>query len=230
MHFTHSERVAFAAAIALHGAGLLWLPAWRGTTVPVTAPPVLRISFSQSPAAASTVAPQQRPPEPSAQLFKSMKSRKPLVDKAYKPALSVDPQPSTVSSVPAGEKVALSTFTAPATHPVASSAPAAPFLDAMAKRAPEPSETARPDHAHNPPPDYPPLARRYGLSGRVIMRVLVEASGEAREVIVASSSGHELLDRAALKSVRDWRFLPARRGAQAFAAWVEFPVRFELAN
>ena len=62
------------------------------------------------------------------------------------------------------------------------------------------------------------------------MRVLVESDGAPREVLIALSSGHDMLDQAALKSVRAWRFLPARRFGEAYASWVEFPVRFELAN
>jgi hypothetical protein len=32
----------------------------------------------------------------------------------------------------------------------------------------------------------------------------------------------------ALTAVRNWRFLPARRGTEAIADWVDVPVRFRL--
>jgi len=37
-----------------------------------------------------------------------------------------------------------------------------------------------------------------------------------------------VLDQAALKAVKNWRFVPARRGSEAMVAWVEIPVVFKL--
>ena len=38
------------------------------------------------------------------------------------------------------------------------------------------------------------------------------------------------LDQAALDAVRQWRFVPARQGEQAVAAWVLVPIQFALEN
>jgi protein TonB len=80
----------------------------------------------------------------------------------------------------------------------------------------------------NPPPAYPALARRMKLQGTVVLRVLVNSTGRAEELIVDRSSGTSILDQAALGAVRDWRFVPARRGADVIAHWVDVPVRFRL--
>jgi protein TonB len=81
---------------------------------------------------------------------------------------------------------------------------------------------------NNPKPPYPLAARRLGIEGIVRLAVLVRADGRCAEVRIEASSGSELLDQSALETVRRWRFLPARRGAQAVDTWVEIPIRFRL--
>ena len=96
--------------------------------------------------------------------------------------------------------------------------------------APVPIEAPRFDMAYleNPPPAYPSLARRMKEQGRVILRVLVSAAGEAQDIEVRASSGSERLDRAAIDAVRRWRFAPARRGAETIAAYAFVPIVFRL--
>ncbi|MCA9773805.1 MAG: energy transducer TonB, partial [Myxococcales bacterium] len=45
---------------------------------------------------------------------------------------------------------------------------------------------------------------------------------------IRKSSGHAILDEAAVESVRRWRFRPGLRGGRPADAWVEVPVRFSL--
>ena len=59
---------------------------------------------------------------------------------------------------------------------------------------------------------------------------MVSAAGAAERVEVKASSGSPRLDDAALEAVRRWRFVPARRGADAVAGWALVPVVFELAS
>jgi protein TonB len=82
--------------------------------------------------------------------------------------------------------------------------------------------------AGNPQPDYPLSARRKGWEGRVLVEVLVSPEGRAREVKLARSSGHEILDAAALDAVRDWQFRPAERNGQAVAGRIRVPISFRL--
>lgn len=78
------------------------------------------------------------------------------------------------------------------------------------------------------PAVYPPRSIELGQQGEVIVRVRLEPDGSAAEIKLWRSSGHGLLDRAALKAVHGWHFLPAMRGGRPVAAWVEIPVRFHL--
>ena len=68
-----------------------------------------------------------------------------------------------------------------------------------------------PGYMKNPAPVYPRLARLRGYEGTVLLDVEVLPSGRVGRIAALTSSGHDVLDRAALSSVRNWRFQPARR-------------------
>lgn len=81
----------------------------------------------------------------------------------------------------------------------------------------------------NPPPRYPRPSIRAGDEGRVLLRVLVDASGRPVEVTIERSSGHRELDRAARdKVLADWRFRPAQRDGVPVPAYALVPVDFAL--
>ena len=69
----------------------------------------------------------------------------------------------------------------------------------------------RPDSAfRNQPPAYPLEAARQRAQGTVTLLIHVSAQGRPQDVVIASSSGAESLDRAARNAVRRWRFTPAQ--------------------
>jgi len=80
----------------------------------------------------------------------------------------------------------------------------------------------------NRPPEYPPQAHRAGVEGTVLLRVLVAADGEVSRVQILESSGHSILDAAAVRAVRSWQYIPAQRGGQPVATTIRQPVRFTL--
>jgi protein TonB len=135
----------------------------------------------------------------------------------------------------------------PATRPVArtpaAAARATPARDAAKVAAPavsdpgtagalndQPLVEARADAAslNNPRPPYPLAARRRGFEGRVLLSAHVRDDGTCIEVRLRQSSGHALLDHAALGAVSRWRFVPARRGDRAVDSWVTVPIVFRL--
>ncbi len=75
---------------------------------------------------------------------------------------------------------------------------------------------------------YPLAARRAGAQGRVVLNVEVLADGVSGQLQVHQSSGHAILDRAALTSVKTWRFVPARRGGRNVTEWFKIPILFSL--
>lgn len=78
------------------------------------------------------------------------------------------------------------------------------------------------------PPAYPPLSRRLGETGKVVLRVELDETGRVSGARVLTSSGSGRLDAAALAAVRTWRCLPAQRGGQAVPAVAMQPFKFTL--
>lgn len=87
---------------------------------------------------------------------------------------------------------------------------------------------SKPDYLKNPSPVYPELARQKGQQGFVLLTVQVDANGYVQIIHVKQSSGFSLLDQAAVKSVKRWKFVPAKLGSMPVAASVDVPIRFKL--
>ena len=97
-----------------------------------------------------------------------------------------------------------------------------------------PSEEAIPfenlDYLKIEPPTYPELARRSGWEGTVVLKTLIERDGSCVSAMVEKSSGHLILDQAALQAVRKWEFSPARIGDFPYPSLTRIPIRFALAD
>ncbi len=89
---------------------------------------------------------------------------------------------------------------------------------------------AQPNYLRNPAPVYPFEARRLGQQGLVVLSVDVDRQGNSVQVKVKRSSRYLLLDNSALKTVRRWKYSPARIGELAIESNVEVPIRFKLEN
>ncbi len=59
---------------------------------------------------------------------------------------------------------------------------------------------------HNPQPEYPALARRHGIEGTTVLALAVDAAGSVTDARLVTSSGSVLLDEAARRAARTWRF------------------------
>lgn len=194
-----------AAVAAIHAVaivGLLLMPSVRE-----------RLSFPAPVFVEYHEVARERPPEP--RPLPRPVLRDPLPVDIPLPPITLAPEVAVAPPPDRGPTISGPVFT-----PTAAPAPPAPLA----------VESPRYDMAYlkNPPPSYPTLSRRMKEQGRVILRVLVSAAGEAENVEVRTSSGSERLDRAAIEAVRRWRFAPARRGAETVAAWALVPILFQL--
>mgnify|MGYP002131249695 CR=1 FL=1 len=72
------------------------------------------------------------------------------------------------------------------------------------------------------------MAILQGIEGTVRLQVLVQADGTASQVVLAQSSGSELLDKSALETVQRWKFTPGRSQGRETAQWVSLPITFSL--
>lgn len=81
---------------------------------------------------------------------------------------------------------------------------------------------------NNPSPTYPAMSRRLAEQGKVLLDVLILANGKVGEIKIKQSSGFKRLDDAALQTVKQWQFQPAKRGNQAIDYWYVQPISFSL--
>lgn len=76
--------------------------------------------------------------------------------------------------------------------------------------------------------DYPPLARAAGITGRVWVKSLVSETGSVIGSCVGESSGHLILDIAAVEAAYDCKFKPGLQDGKPVACWVLYKVEFVL--
>lgn len=76
-------------------------------------------------------------------------------------------------------------------------------------------------------PVYPRLARQAGIEGRVILEVVVLNDGTVGELRVLGSPGEKLgFDEAAMKAVRQWRYMPATQDGRPVTVLLTVVVEF----
>jgi protein TonB len=243
---------ALAAAVLIHAVLLSASSRWlirHDTTSPRTQVTTMRL-IARAPVARPSIHPLPAPPPslppiPEKQALKT----KPVVKKtrvATKPAPikkvavlpppkppppNKPPQPAPEPSPPSGAKAEPTPLHKPLTTRATT--------DPTPSRTPEPASgeksgtaatvvKATPRYHHNPPPEYPSLARKRGYQGTVVLEVFVETDGRVGNLRIIESSRHKSLDRSAMKAVRRWQFQPGRRGDRTIAMWVRVPVQFSL--
>lgn len=74
-----------------------------------------------------------------------------------------------------------------------------------------------------PQPSYPYEAWKNGAEGRGIFRLVVAPGGDIRVVQVLQSTGHRVLDQAAVTGLKEWRFVPGK--VKEFVVPVTFTMR-----
>lgn len=75
-------------------------------------------------------------------------------------------------------------------------------------------------------PQYPQAAIDAHVQGLVVVRTFVSTEGQVTEVRIEKSI--PMLDEAALRCIRGWRFKPAMVDGKPVAVWISLPVRFTL--
>lgn len=100
--------------------------------------------------------------------------------------------------------------------------------NAIATKSAETDPVFNAAYLNNPAPVYPLSAKRKSIQGKVFIDVVVKTDGTPERVFVSHTSGSEVLDEAALDAVKQWKFIPARRGGQFVQANVIVPVEFKI--
>ncbi|MGE4297286.1 MAG: energy transducer TonB [Desulfovibrionaceae bacterium] len=78
------------------------------------------------------------------------------------------------------------------------------------------------------PPDYPYAARRRGISGTVVLRLVVERDGSVGLVEIVSAQPPGVFEDSARLAVAGWRFAPGMRHGKPVRTWVRLPVTFSM--
>jgi protein TonB len=148
----------------------------------------------------------------------------------------VAPPAPAVSAVPAAP-VQQQTEAAESTAPVSAPAEGSSTVTAAPQVAAAPSALALLLPGDPPtgnflrkptPPLYPRRALEMQLEGRVLLFIRLDETGAVQEVVVNQSSGHAILDRAAVAAVDSWSFAPSRLNGHPIPSWVKVPVPFRL--
>jgi protein TonB len=78
------------------------------------------------------------------------------------------------------------------------------------------------------PITYPPLAKRSGVEGRVVVRVLIGTKGKAEKMEVTVSEPEGVFDENAMKSLKYWQFRPGILDGELVSTWVSIPLTFKV--
>lgn len=225
----HVSWLGVGAVVLAHGAVLAAFAVWADQARPALPAPALMVhliataateSADEAAARKPPPPPQDAPPGPKkpARTNTSPPSREPLMTAApVAPAVPADTAPTPQPPVqPAPTELQATAQPAIAERTAAAATVIPPRFDAA--------------YLQNPAPTYPPLSRRMGEEGRVILRVFVEPDGRPSQVDIRTGSGSPRLDQAALDAVRRWKFVAAKQGNEAVGAWVLVPIVFSLKN
>ncbi len=206
-----------------------------GIVIPVTLETAQSAEKAQSPEPKSELEPE---PEPEA---KPAPDPKPEPMPEPKPAPQPELEPVSIPT-PLESRSAVKPDIAPAVKPTTSTAqtrakneaiagsgkPAGPAQQSIeAPVLPLTPAHVDPNYLHRPNPVYPALSKRLREEGTVLLRVNLDAQGIILDISIEKSSGFQRLDQAAHEAVKQWRFVPAKRGQVAMPSSALVPIEFK---
>ncbi|MDZ7725099.1 MAG: energy transducer TonB [candidate division KSB1 bacterium] len=116
-------------------------------------------------------------------------------------------------------------------------------LDEMPPPPPPPEESGEPDIflAYDEPPEpiggfaaiqrnleYPEIARKAGVEGRVIIQCVIDEKGNVVSTNVVKTLGNNGCDEAAIRAIKSVKWKPAKQRDKPVAVRVAIPVVFKL--
>ncbi|GHS91827.1 hypothetical protein FACS1894139_17250 [Planctomycetales bacterium] len=215
-----AHRYAVAATVGsltLHAGVFLGVSTAAPSPREFTATQVGIVAVDLSPAALAQIFPAAAEPETSTETSASVETPE--------PPETPEPETAELAETPAPETPPLSEPPPVAASPAETAPVAAQNLaNAGVAAATSPEVIA----GSNRRPTYPEAARRRRQEGTVWLRLEIDARGAVRTATVDASSGYPLLDEAAVRAARQWRFRPATRFGQPAADTVRAPVEFHL--
>jgi protein TonB len=77
-------------------------------------------------------------------------------------------------------------------------------------------------------PVYPEHAKEKGIEGKVMIQAYIDKEGKPIKALVDKSSGHEVLDKAALEAAKKSVYKPAVQDGKPVGVWISYAVVFAL--
>lgn len=81
---------------------------------------------------------------------------------------------------------------------------------------------------NNPKPPYPAISKKLREQGLVLLKACIGANGSLDSLDLKQGSGFSRLDQVALQTVKQWKFIPAKKGGTPIPMCYELPVKFIL--
>jgi len=84
----------------------------------------------------------------------------------------------------------------------------------------------KPEVVHRVEPAYPDLARKAGIEGMVVVKVLIGTKGDVEKVEIVKS--HPMLDDSAMDAAKQFKFKPGKQRDRFVKVWMTIPFTFRL--
>jgi periplasmic protein TonB len=211
--------VLLGAVILLHGLVFYALQNGQTQQAAQTMPRELFVSLI-TPAPAPRSAPVPETADPPA----TKPEAKPLIKKPVKPQSAIA-RGAAPAPLPEPVEVPIATA-APSIDPPSPPVPAAQSAPPVPTAPAVPKTVSGVGYIQAPQPEYPPIARRRGEEGKVILHVLVNEKGHPERIDLRKSSGSEHLDEAARQAAARALFKPHLEDGKAVAVYALIPINF----
>lgn len=76
-------------------------------------------------------------------------------------------------------------------------------------------------------PEYPEIAKRAGITGKVFVKVLIDKEGKPKRAVIVKSDS-ELFNQPAIDAAMKSAFTPAIQNQHPISVWIVLPYRFTL--
>ena len=73
---------------------------------------------------------------------------------------------------------------------------------------------------------YPDIAKKAGIEGTVVLKVLIDTKGNVERVEVLKS--HPLLDASAIEAAKQFKFRPGKQRGKTVKVWMSIPFTFKI--
>ena len=77
------------------------------------------------------------------------------------------------------------------------------------------------------PVKFPAQAKKDGVTGKVVVRCLIDKDGKADRLEIVESEPAGVFDDSALSTLKYWQFRPGIKKGDLVATWVKIPFKFE---